>query len=386
MTSAPAKRQRIITLDIMRGYFLVMIIINHLYFFPSIYELITGRGELWVSAAEGFFLISGMLVGYIYTRKMSENARAATFKMFRRAGLLYFWAIALTTLALLWVHIDPGHTTKEGIWWQPPILEYLYKVLTLQYNYGWSDFLQYYVLFMLFAPLAVWLCINRKAWLVLLLSVIVWFFRGTNFNMAWQLLFMSGIVIGYYLPRIEAWYNARSKASRTKIGWAVGVPTVITVLASIAVMHGPMLIAAATGGHASDWLINLRTQLESWQATSGPRTDKWSLAPARLVLIALWFTALYLLVRTHEKLADKITLGVFRRIGEVSLLVYGIHALVILGIHMYLPAGGFGDNLPGAIYNTLFTTGLLALFYFVVRYRSLFKTAVGKAWRLVYTR
>lgn len=363
MTQAEPKRQRIVSLDIMRGYFLVMIIINHLYFFPSIYELLTGRGELWVSAAEGFFLISGILVGYIYTRKMRVDTRTAVLKIFRRAGLLYFWAIALTTIALLWVHLDPGHPTKEGIWWQPNILEYLYKVMTLQYNYGWSDFLQYYVLFMLFAPLAVWLCIRGKAWLVLVASAIIWLFRGTNFDMAWQLLFMSGIVVGYYLPRIEGWYNARSDHGRAKIAWVIGVPAILTLLASIVIMHGPGYITAL-GDHAPAWLTSLQPQLAEWRTASFPRTDKWSLAPMRLVLIALWFTALYLFVRTHEKTVDRFSLGVFRRIGEVSLLVYGIHALVVLGTHMYLPSNF------GFIGNTIVTTIFLAGFYYIVRYRT----------------
>lgn len=362
MDFAGQKRQRIVALDIMRGFFLFMIIVNHLYFFPSVFELLTGRGELWVSAAEGFFLISGMLVGYIYTRKMQQNTRASVGKMFRRVGLLYFWAIALTSLALLWVHLDPGHPTKEGIWWQPNILEYIYKVATLQYNYGWSDFLQYYVLFMLFAPLAVWLCVRGKAWLVIAASVIIWLFRGHNFDMAWQLLFMSGIVLGYYLPRIEGWWNARSEQNKRRAMWAICLPAGLTLLASIVVIHGPGFVMAL-GNHAPGWLASLQPQLLDWRAASGPSTDKWSLAPARLVLIALWFGALYLLVRTNERRIDRFSFGFFRRIGEASLLVYGIHALAVLGIHMYLPADF------GFIGNTLVTAIILAAIYYAIRWR-----------------
>jgi len=384
MDRAGQRRQRIITLDIMRGYFLVMIIINHLYFFPSIFELITGRGELWVSAAEGFFLISGMLVGYIYTRKMAHNTSDAVKRIYKRAFLLYIWAAILTTISLIWAHTADGRPLKEGFWWRPEPLEYLYKVLTLQYNYGWSDFLQYYVLFMLFAPLAVWLCIKHKAWLVVLLSVLVWVFRGQNFNMAWQLLFMGGIVIGYYLPRIEAWYQARSDRGRKRIAWAIAIPAVITLLASIVVMHGPHLIGLIFGDNASTSLQHLQNNLLSWRAESLPHTDKWSLAPARLVLIGLWFTALYLLVRTNEARIDKWTFGFFRRIGEVSLLVYGVHALVILGMHMYFGMDGYGF-----IGNTLITAVILAAFYFGVRYRKQAKAwilaTLHKLRRLVYT-
>jgi peptidoglycan/LPS O-acetylase OafA/YrhL len=363
MDFAGQKRQRIVALDIMRGFFLFTIIVNHLYFFPSVFELLTGRGELWVSAAEGFFLISGILVGYIYTRKIRENGRAAIGKMFRRVGLLYFWAIALTSLALLWVHLDPGHPTKEGIWWQPNILEYLYKVMTLQYNYGWSDFLQYYVLFMLFAPLAVWLCVRGKAWLAVAASVGIWLFRGQNFDMAWQLLFMGGIVLGYYLPRIEGWWNMRSEQNKRRATWALCVPAGLTLLASIVVIHGPGFITLL-GSHAPGWLTSFQPQLLDWRAASGPSTDKWSLAPARLVLIALWFSALYLFVRTNERRIDRLSFGFFRRIGEVSLLVYGIHSLVVLGVHMYVPTDF------GFIGNTTITAIILAAIYFAIRWRT----------------
>lgn len=374
MDFAGQKRQRIVALDIMRGFFLFTIIVNHLYFFPSVFELLTGRGELWVSAAEGFFLISGILVGYIYTRKMRDNARAAIGKMFRRVGLLYFWAIALTTIALLWVHLDPGHPTKEGIWWQPNILEYIYKVMTLQYNYGWSDFLQYYVLFMLFAPLAVWLCVRGRAWLVLAASAMIWLFRGQNFDMAWQLLFMCGIVLGYYLPRIEGWWQARSEQGRRRAMWAIYVPAGLTLLASIFVVHGPGFIGLL-GSHAPAWLTSLQPQLLDWRGTAVPHTDKWSLAPARLVLVALWFGALYLLVRTNERRIDRLSFGFFRRIGEVSLLVYGIHSLVVLGVHMYMPADF------GFIGNTVITAIILAAIYLAIRWRTSLRDIIRRPFR-----
>jgi len=384
MDLAGQKRQRIVTLDIMRGYFLIMIIINHLYFFPSIYELITGRGELWVSAAEGFFLISGMLVGYIYTRKMAQDAPSAVKRIYKRVFILWIWAAILTTISLAWAHTADGRPLKEGFWWRPEPLEYIYKVLTLQYNYGWADFLQYYVLFMLFAPLAVWLCIKRKAWLVVLISVLIWAFRGQNFNMAWQLLFMCGIVIGYYLPRIEGWYRTRSEQGRKRIAWAIAVPALITLVASIAIMHGPHFIGFLFGDNTSASLQHLQNNLLSWRAESLPHTDKWSLAPARLALIALWFSALYLLVRTNEARIDKWTFGVLRTIGEVSLLVYGVHALVILGMHMYFGVEGYGF-----IGNTLITSVIIAAFYFGVKYRlrakSALKAGVHKLRSLRYT-
>ncbi len=372
MVPESQRRQRIIALDIMRGFFLVVIIVNHLYFFPSIFELITGRGELWVSAAEGFFLISGTLVGYIYARKMSQDAKAAVKKILKRVIVLWFWAIVITTITLIWAHNVHDAYLKPGFWWQPPLGEYLYKVVTLQYNYGWADFLQYYALFMLFAPLALWLCLKHKAWLVLLISFAIWLFRGDNFIMAWQLLFMSGIVIGYYLPRIEGWWNTRETRTRKRLAWTIGTAAIVTLAVSVIIAHGPGFIANMPGAF-SEQLAGAQHTLSEWRTTMYPYFAKWTLAPLRLVLVALWFAALYLFVRTHEKQVDKYSLGVFRTLGECSLLVYGVHALVVYGAHIYIAAP---KDETGFIFNTILTAIILAGFYFGIRYRLVIKQAL----------
>lgn len=46
---------RIHTIDILRGFFMFMIIVDHLELFPNGFDFLTGRGLLWMSAAEGFF-------------------------------------------------------------------------------------------------------------------------------------------------------------------------------------------------------------------------------------------------------------------------------------------------------------------------------------------
>ncbi len=57
--------KRIRAFDILRGYFLIVILINHIELYPSFFDFFTGRGRLLVSAAEGFFFMSGLLVGMV---------------------------------------------------------------------------------------------------------------------------------------------------------------------------------------------------------------------------------------------------------------------------------------------------------------------------------
>ena len=64
--TAAERRKRIPTLDLLRGAFMVAIIVDHLNWGPSLWHLLSGGGAMWVSPAEGFFAISGILVGYIY--------------------------------------------------------------------------------------------------------------------------------------------------------------------------------------------------------------------------------------------------------------------------------------------------------------------------------
>ena len=59
------RRSRDLALDLLRGYFLVVIMIDHLRYAVNPLYLVSGRQSLWVTAAEGFVLISGFLVGML---------------------------------------------------------------------------------------------------------------------------------------------------------------------------------------------------------------------------------------------------------------------------------------------------------------------------------
>ena len=55
--------QRDLALDMLRGYFLVIIMVDHLRYAVNPLYYLSGRQALWVTAAEGFVLVSGYLVG-----------------------------------------------------------------------------------------------------------------------------------------------------------------------------------------------------------------------------------------------------------------------------------------------------------------------------------
>jgi len=156
---------RLNTLDLLRGWFLVVIASDHLIRIPSMFDLITGRGLLWVSAAEGFFFISGMLVGITRGRQMQlDGLKAASRRLWARAGKLYVASVILTFAYLFlgyWLQSRGVTAIKGGLTHFGSVGELFYNVFNLNYTYGWADFLSFYAVFLGLAPLALWL-LRRK--------------------------------------------------------------------------------------------------------------------------------------------------------------------------------------------------------------------------------
>src|ERR1700757_4441609 len=90
---------RIEALDYLRGFFILVIIVDHVWRWPNLFQYASGRGELWASAAEGFIIISGLLVGYVRGRKsLKKPLRDVSKKLVLRGLMLYVWVIITTVI------------------------------------------------------------------------------------------------------------------------------------------------------------------------------------------------------------------------------------------------------------------------------------------------
>lgn len=101
--------KRILTFDLMRGWFLLAITINHIAFFPNGLGWISGRGGLYVTTAEGFFLVSGIVLGIVRGRKLLDRPfRQVAGLLIKRGAQLYVAAIVLTLLftLLTWMFFE----------------------------------------------------------------------------------------------------------------------------------------------------------------------------------------------------------------------------------------------------------------------------------------
>ena len=346
------KRQRILALDLLRGAFLVAIIVNHLVGGPSLFHLFSGGGKMLSSPAEGFFAISGMLVGYIYAPRIVNSFWKASKKIWKRAGLLYILGVLYTFVFTAWVLIFPN-SDMPPIWSKSPLM-YFINTLLGRYAYGFTDFLPRYAWFMLLSPIALWFITKGKSWFIFFSSVVIYITLHKNLHFlpfsSWQLIFFLSMIIGYYLPQIINYANKLSNLSREliySVFQIIGMSTFI--LSSIAFVAMPMM-----GLSPSDGFQHFITKYYHL-------FDKNSLGIGRLILGSFWFIWLFLTFRRHEKKIDKFTFGILKAFGQNSLYTYCTHAIVICVLSTLFS----GLHLP-IIGSTLFSALVIAFIYLIV--------------------
>lgn len=347
-------RERILALDLLRGLFLIEIVVNHIAWHPSLLTFIGGGGQLPASAAEGFFTISGLLVGYLYGPRVLKERGRVFKKIWKRAALLYILATFFTLFYTAWAALEPESAAHQTLYGREP-WRFIVDTLTLRYAFGWAEFLNRYALFMLVAPFAVWLVAKGRAWIVAVMSFAVWFFlrdveRFLPFS-PWQLVFMYGIILGYYLPQIEQWFRDLTPTTKRALFITVCSVALVTYLASIWLFVAVPLLPDSPAKELYAQLV--------------PLFDKNHLAPARIAIGVVWFAALYMTIRRYESQISRATHGVIEVFGRQSLFVYTFHAFVLFIIDLYFaPPPGHS-----IIANTLVTLFVLVIIYMAAYYR-----------------
>lgn len=364
------KKPRIFALDLLRGYFLVSIILNHLQWYPNGLDWVAMRGSLMVSAAEGFFIISGILLGIVRGRKLLDQPFKVSALLVLSRGLkLYIVSVVLMLLFTFagWLFMDnPG--LKPGI--RPvdePLIDIITGALSLKYLYGWADFLRLYAIFLIMSPFALWLLRKGKWYIVTAASIGLWLLypvahmhtdNSTELLMplSWQLIFFSGLTIGYHWNNFSSWWRRQSETFRAVIR------TPVLVLAAATLFTNIVLVAG----------MSLNILPASWQATYTTELfttfDKNGLPLARLALFGLWFTLGLTIFMRYEKTITKWFGWLLMPFGMNSLYVYILHAIIIFFAHLLI-APGTSNNI---IVNFFGSIAILALIYFAVKKRFLF--------------
>lgn len=368
--SVKGKIPRIVTFDIMRGFFLIAIINDHLEFFPNFLDWWGMRGELLTSTAEGFFLISGIVLGIVRGAKLIDAPfRDVTKIVLKRALTLYITYAVLVIAATLigWYIYADNANLKYGILADHSWLQLIWQTLTFQYSYGWADYLRFYAIYIAISPLAFWL-LRRGLWYVVVgVSFLVWFLFPLDYNtvpwqtlailqpIPWELIFFNGLVIGFHWPAIAAWWQRH----RRLLVRFVAIPVVVLGVAT--------LLWNAYAVFANEFLAHTNvTQALSDRATELRNTvfRKESLTMPRFLLFMLWFWAGFFIVERFQRTIVKYTGWLLIPFGTNSLYVYTLHAIIMFFVHMYL--------LPGVpLFNFLVLVSIVGLIYAAIRTRFL---------------
>jgi hypothetical protein len=319
-------------LDFLRGYLIFAMVVDHIGEESWLHAL-TGGDKFVISAAEGFVLLSGLVMGMVYRKVVvREGLKSAARKALGRGGKLYL-VHAVLTLGFITI------SGVTGAFWYHPVedkLSFLAGVLTLRQTYYITDVLHLYALLVLLVPLALLLLARGKTALLVLGSVLLWVIyqqypwelTGITSNVAfpaaaWQILFFAGLVIGYHRARIEA-VLAR-------------VP--LFVLAPLLVLPAAAMLAQHISG-------NTLLLTEGWIGQGYHELFyKWDVRLGRMFAAAVYLPMAYLLMTVFWRplLAG---LGWFLLpLGQNSLLAYSLQLPIVLVAGTVLGRVGLeGDN------------------------------------------
>jgi hypothetical protein len=206
--------QRDLRFDTLRGLFLVCMTVNHL---PTQLRVFTDQSLGIFSAAEGFVFLSGLLAGWVYTRKYLKGGPEGLLSAsLGRAKSIYGWHVAAFVTALVLVNLTERFTgttspTVPLLFHEHPLVA-MGLGIALLHQPGLLDLLPMYCIFVLLLPWVIGGLQSGRRWLVLAISVAVWavaqvapafdpaylypVITGSFNPFAWQLLFVGGVVIG----------------------------------------------------------------------------------------------------------------------------------------------------------------------------------------------
>jgi hypothetical protein len=252
-------------IDLLRGIALVMIFINHI---PgTIWEHVTSRNFGFSDAAEGFVLMSGIATGLAYgvPYLSGRPTWAQALRPWRRALTLWLVHVLVVSLIVVLFTLTRDQTgilemaQKRNIL---PVLNdpagFLPAVVILGHQFAYADILPLYIVLMLCAPVILFLAV-RWPLAVIQGAVLLWLVVGLLklkmptfpldygwfFNpLAWQVLFVTGVVTGLFLRRGRRLLPVRPWALRLAIG--------VLILSAVWVQVPSV---AAWGGHGL-WLLH----------------------------------------------------------------------------------------------------------------------------------
>ena len=303
-TSAPAPHgARLWEVDAVRGLMQVLMTITHLSTFAS---TPTGQPFGFVSAAEGFVMLSAFMAGLVYsTKALHDGIRVMRSAFLMRALKIYGCQAALliflfTFIAVLGLTVSQYAVTDLMAYYLHQPLTALIGGLLLMYNPPLLDILPIYILFMLISPPILGYGLKHGWNLILTISVTLWFLAQFGLGPAGYELMqqLTGLPIPYALSGSFEMFG-------WQFLWILGL-----------------------------WMGATASVARAHNEPAFPPFPKWMVATA--VCLALFFLAWrhivgqvpfpkYHVLEWHNALFDKWHLGPARILDFFSILIVTMH-------------------------------------------------------------
>jgi hypothetical protein len=343
--AAPGKRD--VRIDWLRGLAMTCVIVNH----SKLSSLLSwfSYERFWVvTAAEVFVVLSGVVLGMVYGRRLVRDGwRAVVGGLGRRALLLYsmFVGVTVSLIAMAAMGIDVGSLAPSD----PETAAWFLAPSTMTIN-EWRD-----VLFMRAGPWAfeiiglyVWLVaaaipclllLRRAGWRPLLAAswaLYLWYrvephaittagFESAFPLFAWQLLFVHGIAIGYHRNDLSAF---------------VARMPVITPRVAMLLTAGFTIFAFCNPWTAGPTWLHLRiVSADRFAYLYENYFSLSDLGVGRLLNLSFALTVAYMMLTRYWVLARPLE-TLFVVLGQRSLGAFVLHVYGLLLLsHLPLPDG-----------------------------------------------
>lgn len=313
-------------LDALRGLFLVWMTLTHL---PTHFSDFMNNPFGFVSSAEGFVIISALLVGRLSIRETQQNATGVRIRLWKRTLQIYGYHLVMLALAFTVAGAFAVHTHRAAIsnllnfYLAHPVTAIVGSVFLL-YCPPLLDILPMYVIFLFFTPLLLSAAVRFGWRRILLASGGVWalaqfglrdvVYHGIehvthlkiplqetgSFNLfAWQAIWIAGLWLGAQ--------TALQKPILRKLpGWVIGCCCAICLFFL---------------GVRYSWLGPHLTQ-----QGLGMQLDKWQLGPLRVLNEASFAMVLYWM---RKYLLRWVAIEPFLTLGKASLHVFCTHVVFV---------------------------------------------------------
>jgi hypothetical protein len=386
------KSSRDARVDLMRGVAILFVVVNHVGM-TSFFQLLTQETIGFVSGAELFVLLSGLVLGMVYGPKAQDNIGLVAQKTGRRAAKLYVTALAVVVLVFLLSLIpafnsevlttftDQGtggagrsgagrtydlYTGMQGLLQFPVSGAVIPAVLLLQFGPWQFNVMGLYVIMLLVSPLIL-LALARGKVLWVLLATTALYAAGTVFRfrllpsqfedsfplLVWQVLFVLGLVGGYYRRTIVAWLSAHR--------WVVGACAAVTVAFALMSWANPYL--------ANEFDVRLAlTSDANYRAVYDRFFGRTYLEPGRLLNVLTLLVTAYALLTAYWKPIERAVGWLLIPLGQATLYVFIMH-VVLIAVVANIPALQQGN----IWLNTAAYALIVALLWVMVRTKFLFR-------------